>query len=370
MRYYKIILTNAQSGQVVTIPSLSGANLGGATWSSQINGQNIGAAQNIELEIFSGPFATPSGNSIVTVWGVSIAEIQQAAANFTGLNIQIFGGMAAWAGNPGVLASQQAKYAGPLLKGTIFPGLGNWIGTDMWVQFIVVPGFQNSGRPLFGSNAQPANIAFNWKKGQSLSQALTSLFGTAFPGVKVNVNINANVVAPQDLPFQYNTMEQFSSVVMQASKSIVGGKYSGVQISYDSLQNQINVWDGTRISINKGSAPTAPKTINFADLIGQPTWLGAGVTLKCAMRADLTIGSQIQLPSQLASFAVQTPNSALLQKNRASFQGSYFVTQTRHVGNFRDPSPDSWVTIIDAAQLFPNAATNTTSNPTLPGALF
>lgn len=348
MRSWALVITNPTTGQLWTPPGFSGISIGGgglqggASYGSMVNGQTLPGAWGIELDIFSTAFSNPVGNGSITIWGVSLQEVRQAT-NLNKFNIAIYGGMAK--GLP--LATAQAKYAGLLAKGMILPAFGNWIGTEMTLNLTVVPGGQTSaGGPLFGSNAQPVNLAYNWKKGTSLSQAITSLFGTAFPGVTINVNVSGNLVAPQDLPFQYNSLDQFAAWINKASRTIVNtASYGGVEIAYDPTQNAVNVFDGT-------VAPSSPaKQLQFQDLIGQPTWLGTGVNFKTPMRSDFKIGQTVTMPAGVNP--VTTPSSSLVSLANAttSFQGNYRVTQTRHVGNSREPSADAWVTVGDAVQL-------------------
>lgn len=339
MRQYSIKITNPTTGVLWTPPGFSASMLGGFSYTSRVNNQNLPAAWNIELDAYSGPFGVPTGNSIVTIWGVSLQEIYNAT-DLNNFNIEIWGGMA-----PGLpLATAASQYAGLLVKGTIFPAFGNWEDVNQTLNLVILPGFTSTGNPTFGTNGKPVNLSFNWKKGTPLSQVISSVFGTAFPGIKVNVNISPNLVPTQDLPFFNNTLGQFSQSMASASKSIIGGNYYGVQISYDPVQNQINVWDGTQTT---GS----PKQLLFQDLIGQPTWIGNGLSFKTPMRADITIGTQIIMPPGSSNIAIATANAAIIAKNRASFQGTYTTTLARHLGDFRNPSGDAWVTAFEAVQL-------------------
>lgn len=350
MRSYAIKITNP-SGQLWTPPGFSGISLGGgglaggASYGSVVNGQTLPGAWNIELDIFSYSFGAAVGNGSLTIWGVSLQEIYQAS-NLNSYNIDIYGGMA-----PGLpLATTQAPYAGLLASGMIFPAYGNWVDVNQTLNFTITPGHgNNNNKPLFGANAQPANISWNWRKGQTMGAALQSALTAAFPGVKVNVNISSGVVLTnqnQDAGF-YASLDQFNSYVKQRSVATLNQpNYYGVQIAYDPSVNAINVFDGTQ-----GSAQ--PKQLNFADFIGQPTWLGNAVNFKMPMRTDLKIGAFVKMPQGLNP--ITTAQSSLIASNRTAFQGTYQVRQVRHVGNYREPSADAWVTVIDAVQLPGNA---------------
>lgn len=345
MRSYALKITNS-SGQLWTPPGFSGISLGGgglaggASYGSVVNGQTLPGAWDIELDIFSYDFAASVGGGSVTIWGVSLQEIRQAA-NLNNFNVEIWGGMA-----PGLpLATQQAQYAGVLAKGQIYPAFGNWIGTEQNLCLTVIPGQTTSGKPLFGANAAPANISWNWLKGQSMSQALQTTLTSAFPGIKVNININSNLVLTnqnQDAhPFP--SLSQFAQYVRDRSIATLNqANYAGVRIGYDASQNAINVSDG--------STQPQPKQLNFDDFIGQPTWLGTAVNFKTPMRSDLKLFGAVTMPQGLNP--INTAQSSILQSSsNLSFQGTYQVTQVRHVGRYREASGDAWCTVVTAVQL-------------------
>ena len=98
---------------------------------------------------------------------------------------------------------------------------------------------------------------------------------------------------------------------------------------------------------------SVPIQLQFWDLIGQPTWLGPVVNFKTPMRSDLIVGKQVVMPAGLNP--ITTPQSSLIANNNSSFQGTYRVTNARHVGKSREPSADAWVTVVDAVQAQPQA---------------
>ena len=100
--------------------------------------------------------------------------------------------------------------------------------------------------------------------------------------------------------------------------------------------------------------PSTPKQIDFIDLIGQPTWLQPRtVSIKTVMRADLTMGQSILLPKAVVTNTAAAATS--IANQQPSFQGSYDINSLRHVGNFRQPSADSWVSVIDATPSMPSS---------------
>jgi len=325
---------------VIAPPGFSTGLLGGATYTSFVNGQTLPAAWNVELDVPVIDAATPQGFALARVWGVSLAEIQQSN-DLTGKNIAIYGGM-----QKGLPLANPAQ-AGLLVSGNIFQCFGNWVNTDMTLDFVIAPG------PAVGSNsggvgtlAKPRNFTLNWQGGQPLGPALQQCLQTAFPGYTVNVNVSANIVTPSgDTPSgYYSTLEQLAQVVRGMSRSLVKtANYAGVSIVVSGTT--ISVFDGTQTSGN-------PVAISFQDLIGQPTWIESpNIQFKAVMRADLSVGQKITLPQTLITNTAQATSSLVNQK--ATFQGGFSVVSLRHVGNYRQPLADAWVTVIEGAPLNP-----------------
>jgi hypothetical protein len=75
-----------------------------------------------------------------------------------------------------------------LVSGTIFPALGNWVGTDQTLDFYIPFGGGES------NPAKPANIVHNWQHGQPLSQAIKNSLSTAFPSFTPVINISPSLV--------------------------------------------------------------------------------------------------------------------------------------------------------------------------------
>ncbi len=279
--------------------------------------------------------ATPQGFAIARVWGVSLQEIGQAR-DLVGKNITIAGGM-----QKGLPLAKPAQ-SGTLVSGVVFQAFGNWIGTDMTLDFVIAPGPMASNAGGVGTLAKPRNLTLNWQGGQQLGPALQQCLQTGFPGYTVKMNISANIVPRAgDTPSGfYSTLEQLTQVVKAMSLSLVQTKgYAGVSIVVTGTT--INVFDGS------GQAGTTTQ-IAFEDLIGQPTWIESpNIQFKTVMRADLALFSSIKLPPAVIT-NTQQANSQIVNQ-RLNFQGGFKVISLRHVGNFRQPSADAWVSVVEAA---------------------
>ena len=322
MRFYNLIVTGPNNGPTTTYSSLA-------------NGKFNPGALDIELDLWAFNYATAAGGgmdvkSYARIYGIPLQTVAQA----TDLNqgtIEIYGGM-----SPGLpLATAAANQQGLLVRGTIFPAFGNWIGTDMTLDLVLAP-------PT-GSNTRPINITGNWKKGAQLSNAITAALTAAFPEQTINVNVSPKLVLNYDNPFVYGTLQQFAQYAKGISHKILGPppNYAGVNIVV--AGNAINVFDNSM-------APPTIKQIKYQDMIGQPTWLGIQTNFNTVLRADIAVGDTVQLPPAIQ---INTPQSAIIAKNRLSFAGQYIVQSVRHVGRFRQPDAGSWVTVFQAVPAQP-----------------
>jgi hypothetical protein len=355
VRYYAIKLTTP-AGALYVPPSLGDLQLdggvGGASFTSFTNGKTIPGAWNIGLDLPVIDAATSQGFATLRVWGISVAEIAQAnnlAGNLSeglpGYNIAIYGGM-----KPGLplateLVQRNPKASGLLFQGSVYQCFGNWIETDMTLEFVIMQGQASTPSKVggIGTLAIPKNFVWNWPAGQQMSVAIKNCLETGCPGVKVNPSISQSLVRNAPDPAFYPTLEQLAQYVNRASRDILKMPgYRGVSIV--PAGSTFLVYD-----VGPGSAkPTGPVTnIAFQDLIGQPTWIAAPlIQFKTVMRADLVNGALVKLPPALTTNTQAAASSLINQK--AAFQGTFQIVSLRHVGDFRNPSADAWVTIVEA----------------------
>lgn len=298
-------------------------------YTSWTNGQNDPGALNVMLDIPVTSADQPSGSPYVRVWGISLKTISRAT-NLYRRSIRVYGGM-----QKGLPLANPAQ-AGLLTGGMIQRCWGNWIGTEMTVDIV----FSSGGIPLPQNGVQPMpNLTMNCKAGTSLTDAIRTALQTAYPNDKININLSRNLVTAHDIVSWHGTFSEFADNIRTTSRNIVGGStYPGISMSM--RDNVITVWD-----VAGGDA----KTINFYDMIGQPTWIAPfQIQATCVMRADLTVGQLIKMPD---TPTVRTTAEAWPQFNNVSAQaGTFQVTSLRHVGNFRAPQGEAWITIINATQ--------------------
>lgn len=316
MRYYDITLS------------------GGLEFSSLLgSGGTDPGALNVELDCYVYPIATPAGATMVTIWGSGITTVAQAK-NLWGQTVTIKGGFA-----PGLpLATAASAYAGVLLKGSVFQAFANWIGTEQTLNLVIIPGPVTTQTPQPTRPNPPHNLILNWKAGTPLSAALQNMLQGAFPGYKVSGTINSGLVLPHDEQGFFGHLNELGPWLRTRTQAILGGTYPGVDVVFDG--QQFTMFDNT-------SNENTPKQIQFQDLIGQPTWIEyPTIQFKSVMRADLKVSDGITLPQTQVNNTQQAQSSQANQY--VGFQGTFKVGAIRHVGNYRQPSGESWVTIVNA----------------------
>lgn len=305
-------------------------------FTNEVNGKFNPGALRIEMQIEVAQYATPTGNSLVTIWGVPLVQsgkipgISQTS-DLNDLYIVVSGGMQ----NGLPLATSNAGRRGVLVSGQIQQAFGNWMDVNQSIQLVISAAGDVT-------KAKPANIVLSWKKGQKLADVLQQTLHNAFPTYNLNIRINDNLVLQADETATYDTLQSLSPYVLEVSQSIIKGDYPGV-----------NIWIGDNvINVTDLSTQNNPVTIDFVDLMGQPTWLDTQqISFSTVMRADISIDTVIQLPALSNRQSVSSAQANSRYRNRSAFQGQWRVNQVRHVGDSRAPSALSWVSTFQAASL-------------------
>lgn len=311
MRYYNIEITDAGSGKLVK-----------QFTSLNTLGQNIPGALNIEIDIPVFQMAEPAGEAYVKVWGISLQDIGQSFD----LNNKI---ISVYAGMSKGLPLANFKQAGLVLQGVITQAFGNWQGLEQSLDFII--------NVVGGSTANPKNIVQNWTKGQTLGASVKQTLAVAFPDYTFEDKTSAALVLNQDEPGYYETVSQFAAYVKRVSQHInPAANYQGANI----------VVKNKKFTLYDGTSPTNPIAIQFVDLIGQPSWIEFSVIgFKCAMRADLNVSDYITMPQAQVKTTAQSQSQ---YRDKTTFAGKFQIKNVRHIGNFRQPDANSWVTVFEA----------------------
>lgn len=320
MRYYEISLTPPGGSTATTV------------WSSHPKGVFDPSAQNVMFDMPVLPYDTPAGGQTISIEGVSLQQIGQAM-NAVGSTVTVKGGM-----QKGLPLANPAQ-AGVLVVGQVFQAFGNWEGTEMSFDMVILPSSFTS--------ANPGNLVLNWRAGQTLADALTNTFNTAYPGVPVSMNIGSNLVLSNDEPHPATTLEELSAYVSDLTDS--------------HFQQKVSITiQGGKIVVFDSTYQPSPIQLQFTDMIGQPTWIDAKtMQVKCVMRSDIQVGAKILMPQGIQNAAangatnfaglVSTQAASLpsQMKYQSSFQNTFQVSELRHVGNYRAGDASGWCTIFN-----------------------
>jgi hypothetical protein len=316
VRYYDITVSHSKTGAVYK------------QWTSYPGGNPDPAALNVLFDIPTAPYATPVGMQSLTIEGISLKDLTEAQ-NFAGMQVTLKGGMG------GGLPLENPKQAGLLAKAQIFQAFGNWVGTDMRLDFILIPSLY--------THHKKGPFSLTWTPGMDLSTALKNTLSIAYPGMPISMNISSSWVASHDQSHACDTM---TALALHIHNATSGNKIGPVNIS---IQNgKILVYDGTYV------APSVQ--LQFNDFIGQPTWIDVDtMQFKTVMRADLQMGSRVLMPAGyqnapgfIVTSAQSFPSS---EKYKSTFTQAFEIIKMRQLGNFRSSDSGEWATIFNAVQL-------------------
>jgi len=245
------------------------------------------------------------------------------------------------------LARAQAIHYGMILRGQVFVPFANWQGINQSLNLGLI-----NYTPVIASN-DPFFFILAGQQGEDLETvALRGLLG-AFPGAKINTKVMQGLILPETVSaVPYQSLAAYSNAINSLSRSIANKNgYGGIKIY---AQKDFVV-------MTDFSAGIGASVVTLTELIGQPTWVGLNtLSIKVPMRADLNVGDTLtlQAPTQASAKgpygavgAVLTNNAGAAQlaaQGITTFSGNFVISSIRHVGAFRDTSPDSWVTIVEA----------------------
>lgn len=332
MRYYEINILDDDNTIIKQYSSLK-------------NGVHNPGCLMVEFDIQRVGESTPSGETHLTIWGIGPKEMQQARSNLYGKKIQIFVGM-----SPGLpLAGKWNRRLA--LLGTILQVFGNWQGTELRLDFIIVAGpiTQNS----FG-RLGPIQLTFPWSAGRALSSALAQCFMT-LGGYRPNISVSDRLILNYDRPMFCGSLQDLAKDLKAFSLSkIKDPGYSGVEIAVVN-GNEIRVWDNDYTNhsdsssrVSASSRKVSPIQIEFNDMVGQPTWINFGVvSLVCVMRCDIQNGDHILMPKKAR--AMIQASSYSQYRDDSAFNGEFMVQSVRMLGNSHQPNAESWVTVIESS---------------------
>ena len=322
MRFYNLKITPPSVGGLVNPP-------GTRVWTSNPDSYDPGAL-DIWFDVTTTAMHTPTGAYVVSIAGVPFHDLE-GANNFAGWSLTLVAGMT----KRGLPLSTHQPAPTTIVEGTIFSNVGNWEGTEMSINFVVLPSAY--------SQDHPGNLNLLWPKGKSLKPYLLLALQKAYPQYKVVVNLSVELIADQDEPLYAHTLSGFAS---QINDLTVNGKnhYPGVLIYIQNGQILCTDYNPNQV----------PIPLHYEDFIGQPTWVGGSqINIFVPLRGDIQAGKSITMPKDKVTNA---PGIVSTQPNTSNapfdfkklFSGSFQVISTRHMGHFRGDSGKDWMTVIHA----------------------
>ena len=371
-----------------------------AHWSSLFpTGAPDPGALNIDFDIaiFGQHEGVPIGT--ITIWGVGLTAILQSGnltfvpENGNQKKIKFSYGM-----SKGLPLANPNEIGTPVYGAINQNSFANWQGINQSLTLVIVadgkpvelqaetpqqttptnPAAQASitqatAAPSFVipyGSSMPLNILINWKKGQWLGDVLRETISSGLPALASAITISPLIVAPQDTQHFVVNLQQLAQFARSASIGAVDPKgtkgypgvyiyiYNNVVVVSDAVTSKDSttatgggvVSQSTALTTSKGSTADNPKNIDFTDIVGQPIWTGPQqLQVQLVARSDIYPSSFIRVPvivaqSTQASYSGAAPAPL-------SISGTFYVTRVRTVGSFRNPSVESWMTIIDATTL-------------------
>jgi hypothetical protein len=346
VRYYKLKFTKAD-GSPMSIKSLANSavppgeitSLVTATQGNSSSNATNPAALNIEFDMpqYEANVGGSSTSNYIRVWGVGLQDLR-AATNFNDQNLELSAGMAE--GYPLATPSQR----GLLVKGRILQAFGNWLGTDMTLDFYIVP----LGS---GSEKQPVNYTISGKKGEKMADVIQRTLKTALPpGTKIEITVRSDRTLPADEASPHTSMYDFAQKVTQLTQKHDDktGQITdpGVTIvaGHDGIVRATE-GDPKRLETTPGATD-----IQFQDLLGQVTWAEPGIlTAKLVLRGDLHIGQFLKFPpglSTVTAAAFSEAGTTGRDADNLTFSGTFRISRIHHWGNYRQADAMSWNTTV------------------------
>ena len=295
---------------------------------------NPAGALNISLDLPVMSEDVNVGGGMVIIGGLPLSMLSQNV-NLWLANIKIYAGF-----QPGLPLATAQPQATLIMQGQVWNPYGNWEGTMQTLNLVVNPSSS------LDDNGKPISISFAGKKGEKLADVLSRCLKKTYPNTTINIDIHQNLVLAEDMPSTpYSKLSLLAQMVKNNTPGMLNiPGYNGVQIVVQ--RGVIRVFDNT----SSGGA----KKILPEDLIGQPTWIGFNqISFKTPLRGDLMVGDYITLPQNIvdgpgALLAVSSSQAFAQMQQKVNFNGTFYISSMRHIGEYRNPTGTAWVTTFEA----------------------
>lgn len=329
MRYYRIEIADENGN---SIADGDGNPIG--PWDTT---DNPSGALNVVFDAQTlGQDLNYSGTT-VSIYGLPLSFLSQSV-NLLKAQFTMYAGFQA-----GLPLANPAQ-SGMIIQGVTYKAYGNWEGINQTLNLIV------DQSAAFVLDGRPVSLIMSGKKGELLSDVLARSLNTSLnSGVseekkrEISVNISDAFVLHEDWNSPYKNIFSLSQFLKRLfPDGLTSEQYSGIQLVCQ--KGRIDIFDGTHAN--------EPIPILAHELIGQPTWVERlRVSFKTPMRADLQVGDIITLPLDVLSVLAVNNSLWRLNKNTVNFTGTFQILSMRHIGEYRNPSGDAWVTTFEVANV-------------------
>ena len=296
------------------------------------------------------------------------AELLQYAKMYNNLICEISAGFQPGNNYGGMLPLEvgPSSHAGVIATGYVQNCFGNWLGTNLVMDFLIYPSPMGSPSLEVSGNdgfASPQNFTFSWAYDANgyynpLEQELNTWFKEKF-NIEVKGTLNPKLAPPPaGIKLNYTVFDKFAESIRAYSVQCIDPAnsdafrnglgnfqgYRGVSMVYNFASRTIFVWDGTATGEIEGIQ------LQYSDFIGQPTWTSSAGTVQSVhpMRNDFVLAAPVTYPKQLPQIQstqyAATGNFAILNASGETLQ----IQMVRHVGRYRDTSPEAWATFLNA----------------------
>lgn len=279
-------------------------------------------------------------------------SICQRARYYQGLDIVIYAG---FMNNPTTgFKLVRPKQSGVIGWGKVQACIPNYMGTEMVMDFIIIPSFTGSPElsvPPSRTSTPTKPYNFLWKPNTSFIEAVKATFNPL--GITVTGSVDSRVLNNTNRPIDLmnSTYYQFANFINTKTRVIVNQPLPTEQQTYDGVEMTFTDPKTVFLSDNTGGRDTVRLEID--EFIGQPsifTPYGLQIQSVHPLRSDVLVSGYVQYPAISAQVGLLpvagTQNRPLTGSNK-----KLKVNQVRHIGTFRDTSPQGWATYVIAGSV-------------------
>jgi len=279
-------------------------------------------------------------------------RICQLALNYQGMDVTIYAGFKSGPTSGFKLAKQ--KQSGVIGFGRVQACIPNYVGTNLVMDFIIIPTYTGSPDldvPARFDSTPTKPYNFEWNANTDFMEALKVTFSRM--NIKVTGSVDSRVLNNTNRPITLmnSTYYQFSSFINNKTRNIVNQPLPTEKQDYDGVEMTFVSPDTVFISDNTGGRDTVQLQID--EFIGQPsifTPYGLQIQSIHPLRSDILVSGYVKYPKITAQVGM-LPVAGTQTKPLTGSEKKLKVNQVRHMGSFRDSSPQGWATYVIAGSV-------------------